>query len=111
MVVAAMTSLLVLAQLAMDVRKQEEAAGGAGREREERRLMLLLGVWLVAIYLAGFSIALPLCAGYYWRTRAGASWPATLAAAAAAVALLEGVLGKALGIGLYPGALSEWMLP
>jgi hypothetical protein len=110
LVTASLTTLLVCLQLVSDLRRPEASSGGENRRAEERRLLLLIFGLLGLLYIAGFSVTLPFFAGYYWRTRSGASWQAAASVAAGVALILEGLFGSLLGVGLHPGVLWQWLL-
>jgi len=108
-IVAAITMVLAAAQLALDRRKPPPVETIRLEGVPERFLTLTLAGLLVALYVAGFVIALPIFAGLFWRWRAGASWTKAAALAAILFALLYGVITVLLRVDLYPGVLLQWL--
>lgn len=102
----ALASALLAWQLFVDLRSP---AGPKPAPPRQSRLLLLLGLLLAVLYLAGFALTLPLFVTLYWRFHAGAAWRASLLAGAAAATLVLAGSSRWLDIPAHPGLLSSWL--
>jgi len=108
---SALTAVMAALQLAADLRLPAGTAVEApARPRvPERYVILWASALLAALFLAGFSIALPLFVCAYWRVRDGAPWRSAIAAGLAVFAFVHGVLVWLLRVDLYAGWAGRWL--
>lgn len=105
-VAGALASALLAWQLFADLRS---AAGPTSAPPRQSRLLLLLGLLLAFLYLAGFALTLPLFVTLYWRFHAGAAWRASLLAGAASATLVLTGSSRWIDIPTHPGLLWSWL--
>lgn len=105
--IAVPAAVLIAAQLRVDWRNPATPATGAVQARE-RSFEISMLILLLALYLFGFAVTLPIYAGLQWRTRAEGTWKASLAITIGLFAFLYGGLVRLLHVDLFEGILWTW---
>ena len=109
LVIAGMVLFLALIDLARELKKKPDAAAKTTEKvgRYTQYLAWIFGFFL-AIYVAGFMIAIPLFVGAYMK-RHGSGWPATVITAFIYTGIIYAGFELALKTDLYKGKLLMWI--
>ncbi len=91
-----------LAQFTIDLRHEPEQKSSLGIRSA---IASVLGL-LLALYLVGFFVALPIYIGLAWK-RAGADWRGAISVAVVTLLVLWGVFGLLLNTDLYRGLFGQ----